>query len=131
MKACAGLFAIALLIPSTPAAAIPIVFFDWDSSAVSAQAAAILDNIASGVKASGWGIARIRGSADRSGSAKLNRNLSCRRAEAVKRYLSDRGVAVGSAEIVCAGESAPLVQTPDGVHEPQNRYVLIEFGPGS
>jgi outer membrane protein OmpA-like peptidoglycan-associated protein len=108
-----------------------MVFFDWDSAAISAQAAAILDSIALQVKAENFKVARLRGSADRSGSARLNRALSCRRAEAVMRYLADRGVAVGSAEIVCAGESAPLVETPDGVHEPQNRYVLIEFGPGS
>jgi OmpA-OmpF porin, OOP family len=127
----AALFAVALLIPATPAAAIPMVFFDWDSSAVSAQAAAILDNIVLEVKAEGWRIFRIRGSADRSGSAKLNRELSCRRAETVMRYLAARGVAVGSAEIVCAGETEPLVETRDGVHEPNNRYVLIQFGPES
>jgi OmpA-OmpF porin, OOP family len=29
------------------------------------------------------------------------------------------------------GESRPLVETADGVREPQNRNVQITFGPGS
>jgi outer membrane protein OmpA-like peptidoglycan-associated protein len=126
-----GLFAFVLLFPATRAAAVPMVFFDWDSAAISAQAAAILDNMVHMLKAGEWRVDKIKGSADRSGPASYNRHLSRRRAKAVMRYLLARGAPGGPIEIVGLGETAPLVETPDGVHEPQNRYVLIEFAPSS
>ena len=73
----------------------------------------------------------LAGHADRSGSASYNVGLSQRRADAVRAYLAGRGVPDGSISTSAFGEERPLVQTEDGVREPQNRRVEITFGPGS
>ena len=125
----AGFLALALFMPVAPAlASAPVVFFDWDSARISPQAAAILDSIALQAKREGFVIVRVTGGADRSGSAALNRTLSIRRAEAVRDYLAGRGMPRERMEVVGHGETKPLVETADGVHEPQNRYVIVEFG---
>ncbi len=116
----------------TPAPAEPvaiarsyIVFFDWNSTAITPEAQAIIQDAASA--ASSLGVSRIEltGHADRSGSAAYNQRLSVRRAEAVKKVLVGLGVPASAITTVGKGESAPLVPTPDGVREPQNRRVEI------
>jgi outer membrane protein OmpA-like peptidoglycan-associated protein len=73
----------------------------------------------------------LAGNADRSGAADYNVGLSQRRADNVKGYLAGRGVPEGAMTTEAFGESRPLVETADGVREPQNRNVQITFGPGS
>jgi outer membrane protein OmpA-like peptidoglycan-associated protein len=73
----------------------------------------------------------LSGNADKSGSADYNVGLSQRRADAVRSYLSGRGVPDTAVSTEANGESRPLVETADGVREPQNRNVQITFGPGS
>ena len=63
--------------------------------------------------------------ADRSGTPQYNQRLSQRRAEAVASELVARGVNRGEIGVSAFGESRPLVQTADGVREPQNRRVEI------
>jgi opacity protein-like surface antigen len=58
-------------------------------------------------------------------------DLSQRRADAVKSYLAGKGVPDAAMSTEAFGESKPLVDTADGVREPQNRRVEITFGPGS
>ena len=108
-----------------------IVFFDWDKSDITPEAAAILDNAAAAYQQTGSAQVMLAGHADRSGSADYNVGLSQRRADAVRAYLAGRGVADGAMSTSAFGESQPLVQTADGVREPQNRRVEITFGPGS
>jgi outer membrane protein OmpA-like peptidoglycan-associated protein len=57
--------------------------------------------------------------------------LSQRRADSVRSYLAGRGIPDGSIATEAFGESRPLVETADGVREPQNRRVEITFGPGA
>jgi outer membrane protein OmpA-like peptidoglycan-associated protein/opacity protein-like surface antigen len=108
-----------------------IVFFDWDKSDITPEAAAILDNAAAAYQQTGKAQVMLAGHADRSGSASYNVGLSQRRADAVRAYLAGRGVADGAMSTAAFGEERPLVQTEDGVREPQNRRVEITFGPGS
>ena len=108
-----------------------IVFFDWDRSDITPQAAAILDNAAAAYQSTGQAQVVLAGHADRSGSADYNVGLSQRRADAVRSYLAGRGVPSGAITTEAFGESRPLVETADGVREPQNRRVEITFGPGS
>lgn len=108
-----------------------IVFFDWDRSDITPQAAAILDNAAAAYQQTGQAQVVLAGHADRSGSADYNVGLSQRRADAVRSYLSGRGVPSGAIATEAFGESRPLVETADGVREPQNRRVEIQFGPGA
>jgi opacity protein-like surface antigen len=108
-----------------------IVFFDWDRADITPQAAAILDNAAQAYAAGGQSRVVLAGHADRSGSASYNVGLSQRRADAVRAYLAGRGVPEGAISSEAFGESRPLVETADGVREPQNRRVEIQMGPGS
>jgi outer membrane protein OmpA-like peptidoglycan-associated protein len=67
----------------------------------------------------------LTGHTDTAGSAAYNMALSLRRAEVVKQALVREGV---PAEIIVAagrGETQLLVQTGDGVKEPQNRRVEL------
>jgi outer membrane protein OmpA-like peptidoglycan-associated protein/opacity protein-like surface antigen len=108
-----------------------IVFFDWDKDDITPEAAAILDNAAAAYAQTGSAQVMLAGHADRSGSDSYNVGLSQRRANKVRSYLAGRGVADGAITTQAFGESRPLVQTEDGVREPQNRRVEITFGPGS
>lgn len=108
-----------------------IVFFDWDKSDITAEAAGILDNAISNYQNCGNAQVMLAGHADRSGSASYNVGLSQRRADAVKAYLSARGIPSGVITTEAFGESRPRVATADGVRELQNRRVEIQYGPGS
>jgi outer membrane protein OmpA-like peptidoglycan-associated protein len=107
------------------------VFFDWDMDEITPQAAAILDNAAAAYASTGMARVVLAGHADRSGAADYNVGLSQRRANNVATYLEGRGVPRGSISTEAFGESRPLVETADGVREPQNRRVEITMGPGS
>jgi outer membrane protein OmpA-like peptidoglycan-associated protein len=69
------------------------------------------------------GVSRITitGHADRSGPDAYNMALSQRRANAVRDALVRDGVPGNRITTVARGETQPLVPTPDGVREPQNR----------
>lgn len=108
-----------------------MVFFDWDKADITPQAAAILDNAAAAYQQGGSATVTLAGHADRSGSDQYNVGLSQRRAANVRSYLAGRGVPEGSITSEAFGESRPLVETADGVREPQNRRVEINFGAGS
>jgi outer membrane protein OmpA-like peptidoglycan-associated protein/opacity protein-like surface antigen len=118
--------------PPPPCVAGPfMVFFDWDRDEVTPQAAAILDNAASAYQTCGQAQVMIAGHADRSGSDQYNVGLSQRRTGNVRSYLAGRGIPEGVMTTEAFGESRPLVETADGVREPQNRRVEITYGPGS
>ncbi len=108
-----------------------IVFFDWNRSDITPEAASILDNAAAAYQQTGSANVMLAGNADKSGSDQYNVGLSQRRADAVRAYLVGRGLPDGTISTEAYGESRPLVDTADGVREPQNRNVQITFGPGS
>ena len=105
-----------------------IVFFDWDKSDITAEAASILDNAANAYATTGQARVQLAGHADKSGSDQYNVGLSQRRADAVKAYMASKGVPDTAVATEAFGESKPLVDTADGVREPQNRRVEITFG---
>jgi OmpA-OmpF porin, OOP family len=119
--------------PPPPACAVGpyIVFFDWDKSNLTPTATATLDNAASQYASTGCARVMLAGHADKSGTDKYNVGLSQRRNAAVRAYLESRGINGGVISTEAFGESAPLVQTADGVREPQNRRVEVMNGPGS
>lgn len=102
-----------------------LVFFDWDKSAITADAKAILTQAAKYSKDTKVTRIEATGHADRSGTDKYNLALSKRRAEAVKAELVKLGIPAKLIDVKFKGEREPLVQTPDGVREPQNRRVEI------
>ena len=108
-----------------------IVFFDWDKSALLPAATSVLDNAVSQYANCGNARVMLAGHADKSGSDKYNVGLSQRRNAAVRGYLETQGITGGAISTEAFGETAPLVQTADGVREPQNRRVEVSYGPGS
>lgn len=107
-----------------------IVFFDWDRSEITPEAAGILDNAVSAYQSCGQARVMLAGHADKSGSDQYNVGLSQRRNDSVRAYLESRGIPGGVITTEAFGESAPRVETADGVRELQNRRVEITYGPG-
>lgn len=108
-----------------------IVFFDWDRSDITPEAATILDSAVTAYGNCDVVPIMLAGYADRSGSASYNVGLSQRRNSSVREYLTARGVPGTRITGEAFGESNPRVPTADGVRELQNRRVEITYGPGS
>ena len=104
-----------------------IVFFDWDKSNITPEANRVLRQAADYTRTGGITRITLTGHADRSGPTRYNMRLSLRRANSVKRTLSGLGVAAKNMVVIGRGETQPLVPTPDGVREAQNRRVEIMF----
>jgi outer membrane protein OmpA-like peptidoglycan-associated protein len=102
-----------------------IVFFDWDSSDISPDAAKILDSMVASYAGCGSAAVTVAGYADRSGSDSYNQGLSVRRANSVRQYLGPRSVPDSAMTVQGFGETNPRVPTADGVRELQNRRVEI------
>jgi outer membrane protein OmpA-like peptidoglycan-associated protein len=108
-----------------------IVFFEWDKSDITAEAASILDGAVAQYANCGNASVMLAGHADKSGTPKYNQGLSERRNTSVRAYLTGRGISDGVISTQAFGEGAPRVDTADGVRELQNRRVEITYGPGS
>jgi outer membrane protein OmpA-like peptidoglycan-associated protein len=102
-----------------------LVFFDFDSAALTPEARDIVRNAADNARAGGVSRIVVTGHTDTSGPADYNMGLSQRRAEAVAQELVSLGVGQQEIAVNAEGETHPLVPTGDGVREPQNRRVEI------
>jgi outer membrane protein OmpA-like peptidoglycan-associated protein/opacity protein-like surface antigen len=102
-----------------------MVFFDFDQSVITDDAASIIKKAAEDFKEYGAVTIDATGHADRSGRDAYNDALAIRRAEAVKARLIADGVPASKIAIYGKGETSPLVSTDDGVREWQNRRVQI------
>ena len=113
--------------PPPPAVAPPsfMVFFDWDRSNLSAQALNTIRQAAGAYKTKGNARITATGHTDTSGPEAYNMALSLRRANTVKDALVREGVPATAIAVIGRGEQGLLVQTADGVREPQNRRVEI------
>ncbi|MBI2740901.1 MAG: OmpA family protein [Rhodospirillales bacterium] len=113
--------------PSAPPVAPPsfMVFFDWDRSNLSQQALTTIKQAADAFKQKGNARITATGHTDTSGPESYNMALSLRRANAVKDALVREGVPAQAITVIGMGEKGLLVQTGDGVREPQNRRVEI------
>jgi OOP family OmpA-OmpF porin len=67
----------------------------------------------------------VIGHTDRVGRSSYNDRLSLERAEEVRRFLVDKGIAAAMITVAGRGEREPLVATADGVEEARNRRVEI------
>jgi outer membrane protein OmpA-like peptidoglycan-associated protein len=107
------------------------VFFDWDKSNITPEAATILDSAVTAYANCDNVPIMLAGHTDRSGSVQYNMGLAERRNSSVREYLTGRGIPGGAITSQAFGESMPRVPTADGVRELQNRRVEITYGPGS
>jgi outer membrane protein OmpA-like peptidoglycan-associated protein len=113
--------------PEPAVSRVYLVFFEFDKSALTPEAQSIVRTAATNAKRVTLTRIEVTGHADRAGPDKYNMKLSSRRAEAVKAELLRLGIAEQEIVIFFKGEREPLVVTPDGVREPQNRRVEIVF----
>jgi hypothetical protein len=102
-----------------------MVFFDWDSIKLSDTSLNVLSQAVTAFRNMQGARITATGHTDTSGSPQYNMALSLRRANAVKAELVRQGVPAAAINTVGVGEEGLLVQTGDGVREPQNRRVEI------
>ena len=108
-----------------------IVFFGWDQSDITPEAATILDNAVSAYRNCGTAAVMLAGHTDTSGTKVYNEGLAMRRNDSVREYLGGRGVPGTRISSEAFGETQLRVPTADGVRELQNRRVEVTYGPGS
>jgi len=102
-----------------------MVFFDFDRAALTTEGLAIVDSAVAAAGSASFKKIVATGHTDRAGSDSYNLRLSQRRADAVRAALEQAGIKSHLVQTDARGESEPLVQTSDGVREPQNRRVEI------
>ncbi len=107
-----------------------LVFFDFNKSELTPQAATIVDQAAKNAAPAKVTQLTVTGHTDTVGSDAYNMRLSRRRAESVAAQLEKDGIPSSEIEIVAKGKRDLLVPTKDGVKEPQNRRVQIVYDNG-
>ena len=101
------------------------VFFDFDRSNISPDAARILQQAAARSTRDHVTNIKLTGHTDAAGSAGYNQALSERRADSARAELVKDGVPADEISSTGVGKGGQLVPTADGVREPQNRRTEI------
>ena len=104
-----------------------LVFFDFDKSTITPEGQQVIQRAVQNYRRGGTPHIVATGHADRAGPENYNMSLSDRRAVAVRQALGSAGVPTNDIGTQAKGESQPLVPTPDGEREPQNRRVEIQI----
>lgn len=117
--------------PAPVAARTYLVFFDWNSAALTSSAKAIVERAATASTHVATTKIEVNGYTDNSSihggvrGAEFNQRLSVERAEAVEAELVAHGVAKSDIAIKGYGETHQLVSTGPNTREAQNRRVEI------
>lgn len=101
-------------------------FFDFDKSVIKPEAKAKLDDLAAKVKAINLEVIIAVGHADSIGTDEYNQKLSVRRAEAVKAYLTSKGIDKNRVYTEGKGEKQPVADNRTSEGRAKNRRVEIE-----
>ena len=104
-----------------------IIFFGFNKCNITSEADHVLSEAASSAKDMGSASVTIVGHTDTVGSNKYNQKLSECRAHAAASNLVGKGVRKGAISTSGKGETELMVQTGDGVKEPQNRRATIDL----
>lgn len=104
-----------------------IVFFGFNKYTLTAEATRVLTEAATAAKQNGTASVLITGHTDTVGTNAYNQRLSVRRANVVRAELVRQGVSNSAITSTGKGETELLVQTDDGVKEPQNRRATVDL----
>jgi peptidoglycan-associated lipoprotein len=107
------------------------VFFDTDSSELSAQARATLDKQAQWLTQYGRYQFTIEGHADERGTREYNLALGARRAQTVRDYLISRGIAASRMHTISYGKERPVAVCDDISCWSQNRRAVTVLNASS
>jgi outer membrane protein OmpA-like peptidoglycan-associated protein len=99
-----------------------VIYFDFNSTSLTAAARNQVRDIAAYAKRSGARVV-LSGHTDRSGSSDYNAKLAAIRSAVVADAVRGQGVAAAMIEVDSSGESKPAVATDDGMKEARNRRV--------
>ena len=110
---------------SVPQGTIRGIYFDLDKDTIKPKSRPVLDRAVSIFKDFDSIRIEISGHTDSTGSVAYNRDLSQRRANAVKRYLVDNGIAESRIETRGAGPDEPIAPNSTAAGRAKNRR--IEF----
>ena len=102
------------------------VFFDFDKSVIKPEGKAKLDDLAEKVKGINLEVIIAVGHADSIGTDAYNQKLSVRRAEAVKAYLTGKGIEKNRVYTEGKGEKQPVADNRTSEGRAKNRRVEIE-----
>jgi len=113
---------------AAPAAPAPLVlYFGIGSTMIRNEDKAVLDHASRAFNEGKPIVMILTGTADRTGDAAVNLELSQLRASAVLRGLIARGIPADQFQVLAKGETELPVPTNPGVAEPQNRRVEITW----
>ena len=101
------------------------VFFDNDSATIKPESYPDLDRAVSLMKRDDQVRGTIEGHTDSNGSDAYNLRLSQRRADAVRQYLIEHGIAASRIDAVGRGESQPIADNKTAEGRAQNRRVVL------
>jgi outer membrane protein OmpA-like peptidoglycan-associated protein len=104
-----------------------VLYFDMGSSTIRNADNAVLDHASRTFNEGKPIVMILTGTADRTGGAAINLELSERRAAAVLRGLIARGIPADRFQILAKGETELPIATNSGVAEAQNRRVEITW----
>lgn len=102
-----------------------VLYFPFDSTAITDTAKAALAELVNYAKTAGNVAISINGHADRAGTDEYNMALSEQRAKLVMNALTAAGLPASALSYFAFGETDPEVPTDDGTREPLNRRVEI------
>ena len=101
-------------------------FFDFDKAVLKPAGKAKLDDLVSKVKGINLEVIIAVGHTDSDGSDAMNQKLSVSRAEAVKKYLTGKGVEKNRVYTEGKGEKQPVADNKTSEGRAKNRRVEIE-----
>ena len=110
-----------------PAGVAHVVYFDYDSYVIRAEARPVIESHARFLQANKQRKAMLEGHTDERGGREYNLALGQKRAEAVQRALTQMGVSDSQIEAVSYGKEKPAVQGMDEAAWSKNRRVELKY----
>ncbi len=113
---------------AAPAGVANVIYFDFDSSDIRPEFAALVTSHAKHLAGNPGTKVRLEGHTDERGSREYNIALAERRSQAVRRALMLQGAADGQLTTVSYGEERPATEGADDAAYEKNRRVEIVYG---